>query len=206
MRNAWPRTHAHWCARRRPAARGGDAHPCAEKAKLRGSGDVDDVGPEAPRVCEDARQMPPVGEVEAQILFDRERRTRRAAAPACVPEPSFAVPSAGTGADAEKGQISPAGKGLEMAAGVRHPVDLMESVGEISDPGHRRRDDIRGRRHSASGASAPEEAATMLDGLAFAESEMQLPRFVPGQAQAAAERRSAHQAHEVNRKRSMSGA
>ncbi len=43
--------------------------PCADEAQLRGSGDVDDVGAEAAGVREDARQMPPVREVETQVLL-----------------------------------------------------------------------------------------------------------------------------------------
>jgi hypothetical protein len=43
-----------------------------------------------------------------------------------------------TGAHAEERQVLPAGKGFEMAAGVRHAIDLMEGIGKIRDPGHRR--------------------------------------------------------------------
>src|SRR6202034_3093604 len=42
------------------------------------------------------------------------------------------------------------------------------------------------------------EVEAILDSLAFAKGEVQLPRFVPGQPQTAAERRAAHHADELN--------
>ena len=60
---------------------------CAEDAELAGTGDVDDVGPKVARVSRRSRRVTQEERVEAQILFERERRRSCAEARACVTLP-----------------------------------------------------------------------------------------------------------------------
>ena len=106
--------------------------PCADEAQLRRTGDVNDVWPKVPRVSEDARQMPPVREIESQVLLYRKgecaaRQLERA-------DGAVFVGAIGrTCAHTEKGQAAAAGKGHKVPAGVRYAIDLVKGVGKVCD-------------------------------------------------------------------------
>jgi hypothetical protein len=71
--------------------------------------------------------------IKAEIFFQRERKD--AARKLKGPEIAFydKVWRAAAGANAEKRQIAPPRKGLEMAAGVRNAINLVERVRKAGD-------------------------------------------------------------------------
>ena len=176
--------------------------PCADETKLGRARDVEDVRAKAPSVCEDARQMPPIRKVEAQIFLDRKGECA-AWKLECADRAILAGAIGRSCAHAEKGEAAPAGEGFKMPAGMRDAVDFVEGVRKIRDSGWKsewigERRSVRRRGHDGSVCGARAEAEGRLDGLTLAESEVQLPRFVPGQTQAATEWCMAHEAYELD--------
>ena len=104
------------------------------KPSSEGSGDVDDVGAKAAGVREDARQVPPVRQIEAQIFLHGKGEcaagqlegAHRAILGGAIRGPC---------PHAEEGQAVAAGEGLEVPAGVGYAVDLVECVREVRDSG-----------------------------------------------------------------------
>jgi hypothetical protein len=111
---------------------------------------MDDIRTKVPRVGKNPRKMPPVGEVEAQVLLDRKRECATRQLKRAY-RAIFAGAIRRTCPNAEKGQTAAAGEGLKVPAGVRHPVDFVEGVREVSDSGDSGgRRIASGREHSAS--------------------------------------------------------
>ena len=109
--------------------------PCAQHAYFAGSGDVNQVGPEALERLGDLAVVSRKGGVEAQILFDGKGEKAARQLERCTLPSSTKGCGAVAGADPEKRQVAAAGEGLELAAGVGDAVDFMERVGEVSYAG-----------------------------------------------------------------------
>jgi hypothetical protein len=151
MRIVWPRTREHWCARRQPVARAGGGQSTRRGSPAPRSSDVDDIWPETARVREDARQVPCIGQIEAQVLLNPkgESAARQFKAPDCFSVADGAVRRTGT--HTEKWKAASASEGLEVATGVGDTIHLVEGIGKVRDPGRSTtRGNGRGRGHSAS--------------------------------------------------------
>ena len=109
--------------------------PRAQHAHLAGAGDVNQIGLEALQHLADQRNVAQKRGIEAQVFF--QGKGKKAARQLQGPHVAVFDDGLGavSGADAEKGQIAPPRKGLEMAAGVRHPVHLVEGVGKVGHAG-----------------------------------------------------------------------
>src|ERR1700761_9372764 len=90
--------------------------PGADETKLGGARDVEDVRAKAPGVREDARQMPPIRKVEAQIFLYRKGE-RAAWQLECTERAILAAAIGRSGAHAEKRQTAPGGGGVAKAGG-----------------------------------------------------------------------------------------
>ena len=131
--------------------------PGAEEAELRRSSDVDDVGAETAGVREDARQVPPVRQIEAQILLHGKGEC----AAGQLEGAHLAIlggPIRGPCTHTEEGQAVAAGEGLKVSAGVGYAVDLVECIRKVRDSGWGgERRTVRGRRHDGSVCGAPKK-------------------------------------------------
>jgi hypothetical protein len=105
----------------------------AQHADLAGSGDVEKIGLEALEHIADEGDVTEKSWVEAEILF--EGKGKKTAGQFEGPDVSVFGECLGTisGANAEKGQIAPTGKGFEVSAGVGHAVDFVKRVGKVGD-------------------------------------------------------------------------
>jgi hypothetical protein len=103
----------------------------AEHAYFAGSGDVDEVGAEAVEDFSNEGNVARKCRVEAEVFFESEGEdaARKFEGPdvAIFDECLATV----TGANTEERQIATASECLELAAGVRDPVDFMKGVGKV---------------------------------------------------------------------------
>ena len=123
------------------AASGRLKFPCqarAQHAHFAGTGDVNQVGPEALQHFIDDGDVAQKGGIVAKILFERERKS--AARQFEGPDIAIFDESLGAiaGADTQKGQVAPAREGLKVAAGVGDSVHFVEGVGKVGNARRRR--------------------------------------------------------------------
>ena len=125
----------------------------SEKPEFTGARDVNDVRPKLAYFGQHARQVPPIGQVETQVLLDREgepatwqfERAHRS-----VPAEAMCR----TRTNAKKRQVPPLRKGPKLTTGMSHAIHFVKGIGKIGDPRRlKKRGVISSRSHDARGCA-----------------------------------------------------